>query len=137
MTRPQDERPQLDRQGERFVERLAAHYTPTPMTPAERVAFDTALWARLSRRSRRRALVPAVVAGAAVAAITWLTITSWVPLWPQPGGEPEVAVVETPRATPWESELLFPHEALEISEDDNSIMLPDDYRAIARVFLDD
>ena len=94
MTQPWDERPQLDHTQAQFVRRLAAHYTPTPLTPARRVALDAALWARLQRPPRRTLLAPALVTAAVavvVACLTWSGL--FMPL-PRQGG-PRVSIVAT------------------------------------------
>src|SRR4029434_11111275 len=81
MTQPRDEGPQLDHAEEQFVRRLAAHYTPKPLTPARRVALDEALWARLQRQPRQTRLTPAL---ATVAMAMLITCLSWSSLFMPP-----------------------------------------------------
>ncbi len=61
-----DETPRLTSQERNFVERLAQHYSPPPMTAVNRVAFDEALQSRLIRRRPGALKLVAVAAAAAV-----------------------------------------------------------------------
>jgi hypothetical protein len=119
------EQSQLNPQEERFVDGLAAHYAPPPMTSAQRARFDETLQARLERPHRRGFLVPAL-AGAAVAALIWLSFS--------PGGQIDSA---TPvAASAWESELFLSSDLTPLDDREESEALPDDYLAIASLFLD-
>src|SRR5215472_14075721 len=136
MTEPCDERPQLDRIEEQFIAHLATHYVPKPMTPARRVAWEAALWARLEKPRRRIRLAPALITVMVAVVVTWLT-------WPRlfiPAssgrGEPHLSVTGTPNLGQWAYDLLYPHELTGAAERDESAILPDDYRMIAQVFLD-
>jgi hypothetical protein len=75
MTSPlsKDDTPALPSEERDFVEQLAEHYSPPPMTESERVAFDEALESRLSRRdTRTRILKPVAVALALGSFGAWL-----------------------------------------------------------------
>lgn len=135
MTHSRDEWPQLDHVEERFVRRLAAHYAPEPLTPARRVAFDEALWARLQRQSRQPWLTPALVT---VAVAVLITCLSWPGLLMPPAHDssPPINTTALSGTGPWEYELLYAHEFSGTAEHDDGALLPDDYRVIARVFLD-
>ena len=135
MTQPRDEWPQPDHAEEQFVSRLAAHYTPTPLTPARRVALDEALWARLQRQSRQTRLTPAL---ATVAVAMLITCLSWSRLFMPPAhdGGPSVSTSAMSSTEPWEYELFYGRELTGTAERDDGVILPDDYRVIARVFLD-
>jgi hypothetical protein len=135
MTQPRDEGPQLDHAEEQFVRRLAAHYTPKPLTPARRVALDEALWARLQRQPRQTRLTPAL---ATVAMAMLITCLSWSGLFMPPAhdGGPGVSTSALSSTEPWEYELLYPREFTGTAERDDGAILPDDYLGIARVFLD-
>jgi len=135
MTQPWDERPQLDHTEEQFVRRLAAHYAPKPLTPARRVALDVALWARLRRHSRRTRLAPALVTAAVAVLVACLTWSGLFTSLPRKGG-PSLSVRALPSTGQWEYELLYPRELTGVVERDDRAMLPDDYRVIAQVFLD-
>jgi hypothetical protein len=134
--KPSEERPQLDREEEQFIKRLATHYAPTPLSPAQRVTFDAALWARLQQRSRRTLLLPAVATVATAMVVAWLTLPGLFTPRPRASSGPGTGVVETRRAAPWEYELLYPRELTDTADQDDRAILPDDYMAIAQVFLD-
>ena len=135
MTQPRDEWSQLDHVEEQFVRRLAAHYTPEPLTPARRVALDEALWARLQRQPRQMQLTPALATIAVAMLITCLT---WSGLFMPPAhqGGPSVSTPAMSSTEPWEYELLYSRELTGTAEHDDGAILPDDYLVIARVFLD-
>ena len=135
MTQPRDEWSQLDHVEEQFVKRLAAHYTPEPLTAARRVALDEALWARLQRQPHLTRLTPAL---APVAVAVLLTCLSWSGLFMPPAheGGPSVNISAMSSTEPWEYELLYSRELTDTAEDDDGAILPDDYLGIARVFLD-
>ncbi len=135
MTQPWDERPQLDHTEEQFVRRLAAHYAPKPLTPARRVALDVALWARLRRHARRTLLAPALVTAAVAVLVACLTWSGLFTSLLRQGG-PSLSVRALPSTGQWEYELLYPRELTGAVERDDRAMLPDDYRVIAQVFLD-
>jgi len=120
-----EERLQMNQQEADFVDGLAAHYAPPPWTPAQRARFDEALQARLERPRRRRFLVPAL-AVAAAAALVWFSFS--------PGREvdPSRPVV----ASAWESELFLSSDVSPLDDRDEGEALPDDYLAIASLFLD-
>jgi hypothetical protein len=131
MTTPRDERPPLDGAEEEFVDRLAEVYAPAPMTAAERAAFDGAIRARLERPVRRPVLIP-VLGAAAAAALVWFVLTQPIGPIGSPGEEKSGAAV----AGSWEDELFLSSD-LSASEDrDESESLPEDYLAIASVFVD-
>jgi hypothetical protein len=135
MTRRRDEQPQRDSEAEQFIARLVAHYTPTPLTPARRAVLDEALWARL-QRPRRLKLMPALATVAVGIVVAWLTLPG--PFTPTPrGGEPRVSVGGTSSSVHWAYELIYPRELSGATERDDSPILPDDYRVIAQVFMDE
>ena len=135
MTQSRDERPQLDDTEEQFVRLLAAHYAPQPLTPARRVAWDEALWARLRRQPRRMRLAPALATAAMAMLLTYI---SWSGLFTPPAhdGGAGVSVLVTSNAGPWEYELLYARELTGTTEGEDGAILPDDYLVIARMFLD-
>lgn len=129
MTSPRDERPVLDGAEKEFVERLDREYAPPPMSAAERAAFDEAVRARLERPERPHLLVPAIAAAAAAAALCFVLLDSTGPIRLQ-GEEENGAVV----ANSWEDELFLSSD-LSAEDRDESETLPQDYLAIAGVFL--
>jgi hypothetical protein len=135
MTQPRDAGAQLDRDEEQFVRRLAAHYAPESLTPARRVALDTALWARLQKQPRQTWLTPAV---ATVAVAVLITCMSWFSLFraPAPHDGPYVSMTTMSNIGPWEYELLYARELTGTAEREDGAILPDDYLVISRVFLE-
>jgi hypothetical protein len=126
----------MDHAEEQFVRRLAAHYAPKPLTPARRVALDEALWTRLQRQPRLTWLTPALATIAVAMLVTWLT-WSGLFLLPAHDGGPSVSRLAMSSTEPWEYALLYTREITGTDEPDDGAILPDDYRVIARVFLDE
>jgi hypothetical protein len=120
-----DERPRIDQDDKAFADRLADHYAPPPWTSAKRVGFDEALRARIERPQRRGFAVPAL-ATVAVAALVWVSFSHW-----PAGDEPNPAA-----ASVWESELFLSSDVSPLDDRDDNEALPDDYLAIASLFLD-
>jgi hypothetical protein len=120
-----DERPHLDQEDKVFADRLAAHYAPPPSTSAKRAGFDEALRARIERSQRRGLLVPALAAVAAAALV-------WVSFSLRPAGDESNPVL----ASVWDSELFLSSDVSPLDDRDDSEALPDDYLAIASLFLD-
>jgi hypothetical protein len=112
---------------EEFGKRLARGFAPEPLTPSQRVAFDEALRARLEKKRRPRILVPALAAAALVALLIYARGFETAPT---NGGTQTAAA-----SAEWEYELLYPSELTGDTESDDSELLPDDYLAIASVFL--
>lgn len=72
----------LDPEDRVFVDRLASHFVPPPLTPNQRAAFDMVLEERLEKRRRRSVFVPAFATLAAAAAVVVLTLTGRLGLSP-------------------------------------------------------
>ena len=135
MTPPRDERPQLDGAEEQFVRFLAAHYAPQPLTPARRVAWDEALWARLRRPPRRMRLAPTLATATMALLITYVSWSGLLTPLARNGGA-GVNVPAASSAGPWEYELFYARELTGTTEREDGAILPDDYLVIARMFLD-
>jgi len=130
MTSSRDERTPLEGADKEFLDRLAEAYTPEPMTAGRRAAFDEAIRARLVGPQRRPLLIPAIGAAAA-AGLLWLVFSQSIGPMPQLAEEESAAVT----ASSWEDEIFLSSD-LGVSEDRAEIgALPDDYLAIAGVFL--
>ena len=134
MSLPSDERPKLAREDEGFVKRVAASYAPPPMAAAERAAFDEALLGRIRRgQPARRWLMAAwLPAAAAALAAVWLFSLS-------PGTDglvPSEKIVPALSARVWEEELFLDGGSFEAEQPDESELLPEEYIAIASIFLD-
>ena len=140
MTPTHNDRPELGREAQEFVKRVAANFGPAPMGPARRVAFDEALRARLrswlERPRRRRILVPAFATAAVVAAVALLLFSDGFELVPPEGGvQPSSVVADAGEVAQWEYELVYLGELAGLEDRDDSELFPDDYLAIASVFL--
>jgi hypothetical protein len=120
-----DERPNIDRQDEAFAERLADHYAPPPWTSAERAGFDEALQARVERPQRREFALPAVVT-VTIAALVWASFSL------RPVGDVSNSAVPSV----WDNELFLSSDVSPLDDRDDREALPDDYLAIASLFLD-
>ena len=120
-----DERPRIDQEDKAFADRLAAHYEPPPWTATQRAGFDEALRARVERPRHRGLLVPAL-ATVAAAALVWVSFSL------RPAGDESNPVL----AGAWESELFLSSDVSPLDDRDDSETLPDDYLAIASLFLD-
>ena len=120
-----DERPRLDQEEKDFADRLAAHYAPPPWTSAERAGFDAALRARVERPQRSAFLIPAF-ATVVVAALVWVSFSL------RPAGDESNSAV----TSVWENELFLSSDVSPLDDRDDSEALPDDYLAIASLFLD-
>jgi hypothetical protein len=119
-------RPAGDARDRAFAERALAHYGPKPTRPTENAAFDAALWARLSRRPARWLLAPALAV--AVTALLWLGLS--------PAPRSDVAGDLLDISAAWEGELFLGDDVSPSRDRDTAVGLPDDYAAVAAVFLD-
>lgn len=127
-----------------FVKHLADHYAPSPLSPGQRAVCDTALAARLEKR--RRAMVLPGLATAALATALVFGLGGWFGLERSgPSVRPAPVVSATAAralgvsAEDSASDLLDDWEyllALQPADDEEDGQLPDDYAAIARIFLE-
>ena len=127
-----------------FSDRLRSVYTPPSQDPSRAAAFRAGVEARIERRRRRAVLVPAAAAATAAAAIAWLLLPfGAVPAVdvvadagaPAPSATASVPPSATALVRSWEDELIFESAVSESSMSDDGEMLPDEYVAIASVFL--
>jgi hypothetical protein len=137
MTENRDESAPLCVEDEAFAERLAASFSPGPLSPARRAAFDDALAGRLERRRSRR-LVPALAAAAGVtaAALAWRVAPGVFDPTPTGRGGADDVVAEAAAAARWELDLLDLDSLTDADGADDAERLPDDYVAIAGLFLE-
>lgn len=133
MTTESDDRPHLSGDDARFVERLASHYAPEPLTEARRAAFDARLRERLEERSPRLTLIPALVAVCVTAVLVWATLPLWTENGPLDRSSRSVVAQEP---SVWEERLLYGDAAVSIAEEGAAEELPSEYAAIASVLLD-
>jgi hypothetical protein len=135
MSLPSDERSKLAREDEDFVKRVAASYAPPPMAAARRAAFDEALLGRIRRsHPARRWLMAAWLPAAAAVALVAVWIFSLSP--GTDGLVPSEKIVPALSARVWEEELFLDGGSFESEQPDESELLPEEYIAIASVFLD-
>ena len=131
-----------------FVERLASHYAPPPLSPGQRAAWHTALEARLEKRRRRRTLfVPGLATATLAAAALVFSLggrfglgPSVSPVRPAPGVSTEAPraaaeSLESGHLDDWEYYLLA-FQPADSEEEEQHDLLPDDYVAIESVFLE-
>lgn len=127
--------PENDRDDARLVERVRDAWSPAPLTPARRAAFDAGLERRLERRRRRLGRWPALGAGLAAASLAALLLvrSETTPPAPAPIAATEPMAEDT---TLLAADLLYSstEDVGELEADDAG--LPDEYAAIAGVFLD-
>ena len=117
----------------RFIQRLAAHYAPRPLSAARRARFDRALEERLAGTSRRFLWLPAG-ALASAALILWLAFPP--PFAPRPtvpenlDGRSSAAGSPTPQAASPSTLLALAYDQLEAERETNA-GLPDEYIVLA------
>jgi hypothetical protein len=131
MTRTPEDRPALGRDERELVERVRAGFTPPPLGPEARVAFDEALAARIARRRARLrwSLAGGLPAAAAAAlALAWLVLGDGTPA-PAPATASRVFPAQA-----WEEEVLLLDASFE-SEEDDLRSLPEEYLAIESAML--
>lgn len=133
MTHENDAERELAREDVELVERLRELHAPEPMPPARRSAFMRELAARLEARPRRRVWIGALLAPAAALALAWVYLGG--SLAPSPDNGQATVVAEATGAQ-WAYEVLNAPELSETEDFEDSPMLPDDYLAIGREFLD-
>lgn len=131
-----EERAPLSADETAFVNRIAEQYVPAPLAPARRAALDAELRERLAEPSRSSFLQPALASVVVALAVGFVWLLG--ALEPETPREVRIrtAVAEWRAAETWERELLDPQsfDAEDGSEDLDE--LPDDYAAIAGLFLD-
>ena len=133
----QHDRPDLTSEERDFVEQLAKHYSPPPMIAAERVAFDEALEARVSRRGIRARILTPVAATAAVAIFgVWFAIHNAIaPDFRGQGTAPPV-LTETGNQQEEVGDVLLALAFDESNGLDTDEWLPEDYVTIS-ILLDE
>jgi ferric-dicitrate binding protein FerR (iron transport regulator) len=121
-----------------FVARLKAEYAPQPQGAARRQEFLRELEARIERRRGRRRLLLALAGAGAAGAVAWLLLAPppAPERTPSAGGEPLAA---SQPGEQWDMQLFYADELLDddAGDDATAQALPEEYAAIANVFLDD
>ena len=142
-----------------FVARLARHFSPSPLSPNQRAAFDMELQQRLEKRRRNQVFFPAIATLATAATLIVFTLTGRFGLPPPDSltaNSTQIVSTSLPPASAdegtidqWMYDLLalneplaFPQGSPESAEfdetDDNgqAELLPDEYLAIEHIFLE-
>lgn len=139
-----DRHPILSQSGEQeFAERIAVHYAPTPLTSAQRQAFDRALVERLTRRTPLSFVRPfPVFAATAAAFLVWLATSSFYSHTPTEIVSSSSPAVTSVEITPLEKEenlLIYAYYSSDFdedeTEDESESFLPDEYEAFDSALL--
>ncbi len=128
MSEPSDRLTLLSDEDRAFVERIASVYKRAPMSPERAIEFDERLEQRLERRQ-----LPWLVPSGALAAVATVGLAIWLAL---PGSESPQHMSLEPVAG---SEISLEDGLLSLtsgSEIDRDSSLPEDYRAIASLFME-
>jgi ferric-dicitrate binding protein FerR (iron transport regulator) len=118
----------------RFAERLAEHYRPEPLDPAQRARFDAALRQRFERRQWAPAWVPALTGVAAALALGWWIWPAATPPMDSGTGVAPVAMASSLEASEWEADVLLTDTDETLAAEE--AYLPDEYVALAVAFID-
>jgi hypothetical protein len=138
MNEKPDEVSFLPSEDDRFVGRLAEHYAPPALSAQRRAVLDAELRDRIATPRglgfARPAFATAAVGLAIGLALVLGAFDSTLPVREQPG----VVVVEAPSAATaqWESGLFGSDSFDDVDAGNDLEGLPDDYAAIAGIFLD-
>ena len=136
-----DERKNLKSTDHRFIQRVAEHYTPQPLSAAQQATFDRALEERLADSSRFPFLRPASLLAATCAALLlWFAFPSQQAFGPN-FGDSTLPLASTPLAqdtdtadmqdlTSHSTLLAYAYYRSEAHDD----FLPAEYIALADVF---
>jgi hypothetical protein len=127
MSTPTPDRPDLTREEEEFVRKLAGTYVAPELSPQERIAFHARLEERIGRRHRFEHWRPVFAGAAIAAALAVLVFARSGTVSPPPGP----AAVNVASTTAENVILALATGAPEGQEKE----LPEDYLAIADVFL--
>jgi hypothetical protein len=127
------DRPSLTHEEEAFVRKLAGAYVAPELSPPERAAFHAGLERRITRR-RTAVLWRPVFAGTAVAVALAVIVFARAGTVAPPSAQTPAATNGVAASTTAENVILA--LATE-SADEREVELPDDYLAIAGVFLGD
>jgi hypothetical protein len=123
----------LHPQDVKFINRLASHYAPPPMTSAQRSAFDRALAERLAERSRRAFLRPVtMVVSVCAAALLWFMLLPQNVRWPVERAAQEATISGESAFSDEDINLLtYAYFGQDFDGDDNDeedeSFLPDEY----------
>jgi len=129
-----DDTPPLAFEEREFVERLAEHYSPPPMTTAERVGFDESLQTRLVRRRPGPLKSLAVAATVAALGVWFVLHYGSEPDRTGPKGPQALREIAGRRETVGDALLVLALE--EPNSLDGNEELPEEYVAISTLLND-
>jgi hypothetical protein len=136
MDEKRDEYSLLSDEDAKFIERLAENYSPPPLTAVRSAALDTALRERVATPRGIGFAWPAF-ASAVVGLAIGLALTQGAFESTRPeGARPGVVAMDPQAVAAWEQDLFDPESFEEVDADGDLAGLPDDYAAIAGIFLD-
>ena len=136
MNEKRDERPSLSAEDSDFVGHLAEHYAPPPLDALRSAALDAELRDRIAAPRGFGSARPALAfAAVGVAIVLALALGAFESATPERDG-PARVVASGPSAADWEQGLFDPESFDDVEAGDDLAELPDDYAAIAGIFLD-
>jgi hypothetical protein len=136
MNEKTDERPLLSTEDEAFVGRLAEQYAPPQLSAARRAALDTELRGRVVSANGLGFVRPAFASVLVALALGLVLAVGVFESKPPEGSRPTVLLVDSPSAEVWERSLFDPEFYDDVDAGSDLDELPDDYAAIAGIFLD-
>jgi hypothetical protein len=139
---PEHEKRRRPADEQEFIERVAAHYTPPPLTAAQRLAFDREVAARLARRHRRPffSSFPALAVAASVL-LMWFTTSHQHTHEPRKGTASTLHHVTNAEVTPTDDENLLTYAYYssdfddDANEEESESFLPDEYQTLDSAFM--
>ncbi len=140
MNEKPEERPSLSAEDSQFLGRLAEHYVPPPLSAARSAELDAELRGRILT-PRGLGFARPVFASAALGLAIGMALAlgafeSIAPETTPATAQPGVVVADSPSAADWERGLFDPELLDDVDVGDDLGGLPDDYAAIAGIFLD-
>ncbi|MBW2398048.1 MAG: hypothetical protein JRG80_02115 [Deltaproteobacteria bacterium] len=136
MSEKLEEQPSLSAEDAEFIGRLAEHYVPPPLSAARSTELDAELHGRIVTPRGLAFERPAFATAAVLLAIGLaLALGAFESTAPE-GARPDVVFVGSPSAADWERGLFDPDALDDFDAGDDLGGLPDDYAAIAGIFLD-
>jgi len=121
-----------DEEGLAFVAKLAANYSPAPMSDTARADFDRSLAARLASPQPAWRSAPVLVSAAAAFALAVIAAPAFFVDVGAPAGESRAEAVA---AAKWESQLFYANGFEDSDAFGDTDDLPADYAAIAGLLL--
>jgi hypothetical protein len=131
-----DEQPLLSTEDEAFVGRVAEQYAPPSLSAARRAALDTELRGRVASPNRIGFERPAFASVLVALALGGVLALGVFESKPPEDSRPAVRLADSPSVEAWERGLFDPEFFDDVDAGSDLDELPDDYAAIAGIFLD-